>query len=84
MGGIGTLNGYPLYKFAGDAGYLLNMEFLYNVFNFGNQNFSVALLLDGGQVWDLSESQRRFDPKGSIGIGLQLENDVDIFDAKAF
>ena len=47
MGGIGTLNGYPLYAFAGDAGYLLNMEFLYNVFNFGNQNFSVALLLDG-------------------------------------
>ena len=87
MGGIGTLNGYPLYKFAGDAGYLLNTEFLYNVFNFGNQNFSVALLLDGGQVWDLSESQRRFDPKGSIGIGLQLENDVDIFRfnvAKAF
>ena len=87
MGGIGTLNGYPLYAFAGDAGYLLNMEFLYNVFNFGNQNFSVALLLDGGQVWDLSESQRPFDPKASVGVGLQYATDIDFLRfnvAKAF
>ena len=31
MGGIGTLNGYPLYAFTGDAGLLFNMEFLYNL-----------------------------------------------------
>ena len=87
MGGIGTLNGYPLYAFAGDAGYLLNTEFLYSVFSFGRNNLSIALLLDGGQVWDISESQRRFDPKGSVGLGLQFTRDIDFFRfnvAKAF
>jgi outer membrane protein assembly factor BamA len=87
MGGIGTLNGYPLYAFAGDAGLLFNVEFLYHLFSFGDQSLSAALILDEGQVWNISESQRRFDPKGSVGIGLQFETDVDIFRfnvAKAF
>ena len=87
MGGIGTLNGYPLYAFQGDAGYLFNTEFLYNLPVFDQRDFSIALILDGGQVWHISESQRRFDPKGSIGVGLQYETDVDIFRfnvAKAF
>ena len=87
MGGIGTLNGYPLYAFAGDAGYLLNAEFLYHLLDLGQQNFAIAFILDGGQVWNRSESQRRFDPKGSVGLGLQFETDVDIFRfnvAKAF
>ena len=87
MGGIGTLNGYPLYAFAGDAGFLFNMEFLYNLFSFDFLNISAALILDQGQVWDVSDGQNGFDPKGSIGIGLQFETDVDIFRfnvAKAF
>ncbi|MYK16691.1 BamA/TamA family outer membrane protein [Candidatus Poribacteria bacterium] len=87
MGGIGTLNGYPLYAFAGDAGFLLNTEFIYQLFSFGNQSLAAAFIFDGGQVWNLSENQRRFDPKGSVGIGLQFETDVDIFRfnvAKAF
>ncbi len=79
IGGIGTLNGYPLYAFAGDAGLLFNVECLYHLFSFGNQSLSAALILDEGQVWNVSESQRRFDPKGSVGIGLQFETDVDIF-----
>ena len=87
MGGIGTLNGYPLYAFTGDAGLLFNVEFLYHLFNFGDQSLSAALVLDEGQVWNVSESQQDFDPKGSVGIGLQIENDVDVFRfnvAKAF
>ena len=87
MGGIGTLNGYPLYAFAGDAGLLFNIEFLYQLFRFGDQSFSAALTLDEGQVWNLSENQQGFDPKGSVGIGLQFETDVDMFRfnvAKAF
>ena len=87
MGGIGTLNGYPLYAFAGDTGYLLNTEFLYNAFSFGRNNLSIALLLDGGQIWNFSESQRHFDPKGSVGLGLQFATDIDFFRfnvAKAF
>ena len=87
MGGIGTLNGYPLYAFVGDAGLLFNVEFLYHLFSFGDQSLSAALVLDEGQVWNVSESQGSFDPKGSIGIGLQIENDVDVFRfnvAKAF
>ena len=87
IGGIGTLNGYPLYAFQGDAGFLLNTEFLYNVAKLGTHNLSVALILDGGHVWDVSESEPRFDPKGSLGLGLQLGNDVDVLRfvvAKAF
>lgn len=87
VGGIGTLNGYPLYAFAGDAGLLFNIDFLYHLFNFGNHSFSAALTLDEGQVWNLSENPRGFDPKGSVGIGLQYETDVDVFRfnvAKAF
>ena len=87
MGGIGTLNGYPLYAFTGDAGFLLNMEFIYRLFSFGSQSFSAALILDGGQAWNRSEDQWHFDPKGSVGIGLQYETDVEVFRfnvAKAF
>ena len=87
MGGIGTLNGYPLYAFAGDAGLLFNMEFLYRFFSFGENSFSAVLMFDEGQVWNASESQGGFDPKGSVAIGLQFETDVDIFRfniAKAF
>ena len=87
MGGIGTLNGYPLYAFSGDAGLLCNIEFLYQLFSFGDQSFSAALTLDEGQVWSRSENQRGFDPKGSVGIGLQFQTDADIFRfnvAKAF
>ena len=79
MGGIGTLNGYPLYAFAGDAGFLFNTEFIYKLFSFGNQSLLAAFIFDGGQVWNVSEDQGRFDPKGSVGIGLQFENEVDVF-----
>ncbi len=87
MGGIGTLNGYPLYAFAGDAGFLFNAEFIYRLFSFGNQSLSGAFIFDNGQVWNFSEDTRRFDPKGSVSIGLQFETDADIFRfnvAKAF
>ena len=87
IGGIGTLNGYPLYAFVGDAGLLFNVEFLYHLFSFRDQSLSAALVLDEGQVWNVSENQQGFNPKGSAGIGLQIENDVDIFRfnvAKAF
>ena len=43
--------------------------------------------MDGGQVWDLSESQRPFDPKASVGVGLQYATDIDFLRfnvAKAF
>lgn len=87
MGGIGTLNGYPLYAFAGDAGLLFNMEFRYRFFSFGENSFSAVLMFDEGQVWNVSENQGRFDPKGSVAIGLQFGTDVDVFRfniAKAF
>ena len=99
IGGIGTLNGYPLYTFAGDHGYLFNVEFLIglpnfnkiNVLNFINvnvlNNIHVVLLFDQGQVWNELGSDRHFKPKGSAGIGLQVASEVDIFRfnvAKAF
>ena len=77
MGGIGTLNGYPLYAFAGDEGILFNMEFIYKLYSFGSQSFSAAVTLDQGQVWN--KNQRAFNPKASIAIGLQYETDIDVF-----
>ena len=31
-----------------------------------------VVFLDEGQVWDISDGAYTFDPKGSIGIGLQF------------
>ncbi len=99
IGGIGTLNGYPLYIFAGDQGYLFNVEFLIglprinkiNVLNNINMdvlnNMYVVLLFDQGQVWNKLDNNWHFKPKSSAGIGLQIGSEANIFRfniAKAF
>ncbi len=80
IGGRGTLNGYPLYAFAGDHVSLLNLEYFYrlpipnpNGWEWLNhlKTFGV-LFLDQGQVWTLSDKPYRFDPKTSVGMGLQF------------
>ena len=78
IGGRGTLSGYPLYAFAGDHVSLLNLEYFYRLPNpygwkwFNNLKTFVVLFLDQGQVWNTSDKPYRFDPKTSVGIGLQL------------
>ena len=79
LGGLGTLNGYPPYAFAGDYGALLNMEYLYRLSNLHHWGFLketfVVLFLDQGQVWNTSDKPYRFDPKADVGIGLQFDED---------
>ena len=79
LGGLGTLNGYPPYAFAGDYGALLNMEYLYRLSNLHHWGFLketfVVLFLDQGQVWNTSDKPYRFDPKADVGIGWQSGED---------
>ena len=78
IGGRGTLSGYPLYAFAGDHVSLLNLEYFYRLPNpYGWQLLKdmetyIVLFFDQGQVWNMSDKPYRFDPKTSVGIGLQL------------
>ena len=95
IGGPGTLNGYPLYEFAGDRGILANVEFFYRVPNISAPAFQfesdfptfVVPFLDGGQVWNADGENDASEPKGSAGIGLQIGEDNFILRgnvAKAF
>ena len=78
IGGRGTLSGYPLYAFAGDHVSLLNLEYFYRLPNpydwdwFNHLKTYVILFLDQGQVWNMSDKPYRFEPKTSVGMGLQL------------
>ena len=80
IGGRGTLRGYPLYAFAGDHVSLLNLEYFYCLpipnpygWEWLNHTKTYAILfLDQGQVWNMSDKPYAFDPKTSVGIGLQL------------
>lgn len=93
IGGIGTLNGYPLYTFAGDEGYLFNIELLLGLpsIDINNinilKNWHLVLLYDQAQVWNGLDRDWKFKPKASAGIGLQIASEVDILRfnvAKAF
>ncbi|MCY3739512.1 MAG: hypothetical protein OXH00_00680 [Candidatus Poribacteria bacterium] len=81
IGGPGLLNGYPLYAFAGDRGFLFNIEFLFHlpalmtwnsVFDFSDFPLFLALFFDAGQAWNASEEKYIFEPKSNAGIGLQF------------
>ena len=80
IGGRGTLSGYPLYAFGGDHVSLLNLEYFYRLpipnpygWEWVNHTKPYAILyLDQGQVWNVSDKPYRFDPKTSVGIGLQF------------
>lgn len=67
------------YAFAGDSGFLLNIEYHYSLSNLFSWNifksgFLVAFF-DEGQVWNVSDTAYVFDPKASVGIGLQFGED---------
>ena len=70
------------YAFAGDRGFLLNVEYHYrlsNLFSWGIfRNAFGILFFDEGQVWNVSGPAYTFDPKGSIGIGLQFGEDNSV------
>ena len=70
------------YAFAGDRGFLLNIEYHYRLSNLLRWDiFKNAFLigfLDEGQVWHVSEGAFAFDPKASVGIGLQFGEDDSV------
>lgn len=81
IGGPGLLNGYPLYAFAGDRGFLFNIEYFFHlpalpnwkhVLEFSDVDIFLVLFLDAGQAWNVSEAKYIFEPKSNAGIGLQL------------
>ena len=80
IGGRGTLSGYPLYAFAGDHVSLLNLEYFYRLpvpnpygWEWVNHTKPYAILyLDQGQVWNMADKLHRFDPKTTVGMGLQF------------
>lgn len=71
------------YVFAGDRGFLLNIEYHYalsNLLKWGFfKNVFAVLFFDEGQVWNVSDSAYTFDPRGNIGIGLQFGEETAIF-----
>lgn len=80
IGGPGVLNGYPLYAFAGDQGYLFNIEYfldLPQLFTWRNMqlNFDFDLFLvfflDIGQTWNVTDETFTLMPKSDTGIGFQ-------------
>ena len=83
IGGRGTLSGYPLYAFAGDHVSLLNLEYFYrlptpNPYGWewlNHMKTFLVLFLDQGQVWNMSDKPYHFDPKTSVGTGLQLDQE---------
>ena len=82
IGGLGTLNGYPMNTFIGDKGYLFNVEFLIglpiiNQIEFLKYLYTV-LFFDIGQVWNENGPNWNFEPKASAGVGIQISNDIDI------
>ena len=81
IGGPGVLNGYPLYAFAGDRGYLFNVEYFYplsELFFWRNTqsdfdfNLFLVLFLDAGQTWNLTDETQTLVPKSDAGIGFQF------------
>ena len=80
IGGPGVLNGYPLYAFAGDRGYLFNIEYFHNLqelFTWRNIQFDffnlfLVFFLDAGQAWNIDDDTSTLVPKSDAGIGFQF------------
>ena len=84
IGGPGVLNGYPLYAFSGDRGYLFNIEYFYSLpelFFWRNRQFDfdfnlfLVFFLDAGQTWNVTDDTRTLVPKSDAGIGFQFGED---------
>ena len=87
IGGPGILNGYPLYAFAGDRGFLFNIEYLFHlpqlfawklsvwgndILNLSDAAIFSVFFLDMGQAWNVFDERYIFEPKSNAGIGLQF------------
>lgn len=74
---------HSLYAFAGDGGFLFNLEYHYRLSNLFNRDFFNAmfavLFLDEGQVWHETDKSFRFNPEANIGIGFQFGEDDVVF-----
>lgn len=80
IGGPGVLNGYPLYAFAGDRGYLFNIEYFYPFpelptwrnMQFDFFNLFLVFFLDAGQTWNIGDETSTLVPKSDAGIGFHF------------
>ncbi|MCY3551891.1 MAG: hypothetical protein OXH39_15630 [Candidatus Poribacteria bacterium] len=93
IGGAGLLSGYPLYAFAGDRGFLFNVEYLYhlpqlfiwklfswgkNIIDLSDANIFAVFFFDMGQAWDVLDKTSTFTPKSDVGIGFQFGENYSI------
>ena len=67
IGGIGTLRGYSLYEFAGNHGFLFNLEYAHRL----EDDMFIVPFVDIGQVWDRLEDVKDIRPKINLGVGFQ-------------
>jgi hypothetical protein len=81
IGGPGVLNGYPLYAFAGDRGYLFNLEYFYpfpelpvwrNMPFDVDFNLFLVFFLDAGRAWNIDNETSTLVPKSDAGIGFHF------------
>lgn len=81
IGGPGVLNGYPIYAFAGDRGYLFNLEYFYpfpelpvwrNMPFDVDFNLFLVFFLDAGRAWDIDNETSMLVPKSDAGIGFHF------------
>ncbi len=81
IGGPGVLNGYPIYAFAGDRGYLFNLEYFYpfpELSFWRNMPFDVdfnlflVFFLDAGRAWNIDNETSTLVPKSDAGIGFHF------------
>ena len=88
IGGPGVLNGYPIHAFAGDRGYLFNIEYFFSLpesFFWRNMQFDfdpdifLVFFFDTGQAWNIIDETHTFLPKSDAGIGLQFGESDSIF-----
>ena len=67
IGGIGTLRGYSLYEFAGNHGFLFNLEYAHSLEHDG----FIIPFIDVWQAWYRLEDIKQLQPKINLGIGFQ-------------
>lgn len=84
IGGPGLLSGYPLYAFAGDRGFLFNVEYLFhlpqlltwknwrNIAELSDADIYAVFFFNMGQTWNVVDETDAFTPKSDVGIGFQF------------
>lgn len=75
LGGYGSVRGAPLAQETGEAGAILNVEYLHNVWHDDKTNVAFGPFFDAGKVWNRVDGQALDDTMYSVGLGLEAKGD---------